>query len=103
MNIPSKLKVGGIIYRVEVVKADEFGEKSAALISTEKCLIKILEGDPQFMQQAFWHELVHAINMEIEEEKVEFLAQALMQVTVDNPQLFEKKRKRGDRHGEKRK
>jgi hypothetical protein len=89
MNIPSKIKVGGIIYKVKVVDPGDFDDKVGAQISTERCWIKVMRADPQFMKQAFWHELFHAMNMEMEEEKVEFLAQAIMQIMVDNPKLFE--------------
>lgn len=88
MNIPDKLKVGGIFYSVRIMEPEDVSDKIGGQINTERCVIKVLKGDPQFMQETFLHELFHAINMEIEEEKIEFLAQAMMQVLVDNPKLF---------------
>lgn len=103
MNIPEQVKVGGMIYNVKIVPADEFDGKTGAYIQAEKRAIRILDSDRQFMQQAFLHELFHAMNMEFEETTVEFFAQSLFQIIVDNPQLFvEEKRKRGDKHGKKK-
>jgi hypothetical protein len=88
MNIPNQIKVGGIKYKISIVE-DGINEHAAAEINTEKCTIKIRKGNPQFMAVSFWHEILHAINMEMPEERVEFLAQALNQIAVDNPKIFE--------------
>lgn len=93
MNIPNKVKVGGITYKVRVVAPEEMEEKTGGMISTERCWIKVLKAETPFMEQTFLHELLHAINMELGEETTEFLAQALYQVIVDNPRIFEGKNK----------
>lgn len=89
MQIPSNIKVGGIRYKVKVVGTDDIGDKTAGQINTEKCTMKVLKGDPQFMHVTFLHEILHAINMEFGEETIEFLAQSLYQVIADNPKIFE--------------
>lgn len=94
MQIPKNIKVGGIRYRVQVVGSEELEDKVGGKIATDKCLIKIIKAEPQYMHQTFLHEVLHAINMEIEEEKIEFLSQALYQVICDNPKVFEV----GDKH-----
>lgn len=94
MQIPKQVKVGGIRYKVKIVESDEVDEKVGAVISAEKCTIKLVKGEKQFMEEAFLHELFFTINMEYEEPIVEFFAQSLYQIIVDNPTLFQG----GERH-----
>ena len=90
MQIPTQVKVGGISYRVELCEPEtKLDDKTAARLSSDKCWIRILKGDKPFMEEAFLHELFHTINIEMSEETVEFLAQALYQIVVDNPSIFE--------------
>ena len=96
MQIIPTIKIGGIKYIVKVVPDEDFDGKTGAEIVANKKLIKVLKGDKDFMFQSFWHEIVHAINMELDEPMVEFLAQALYQIIVDNPKLF---LDGGDKHG----
>lgn len=88
IRIPTSLKVGGLVYRVEVV--DDIGKPACADTDFQKQRIRVERADPKFMQQAFIHEILHAINGEWNEERVEFLAMSLFQVFQDNPQLFKR-------------
>ena len=88
MKIPKKVKVGGLSYNIEIV--DDLGDASACgttdynkgLITIEKATNK------EFEQQVFLHEVLHAINNEMPEERIEFLAMALYQFIKENPEVF---------------
>jgi len=97
MNIPSKLKVGGLTYTVIITeKIDD--DTCAAFLDTQTLKIKVEKAAPEAMVHNFIHEIVHAINTEIPEQTVEYFAMLLHQVIVDNPELF----KGGERkHGQK--
>lgn len=85
--IPKEIKVGGLVYKVEVV--DELEDASAcAKVSFPKLKIKIEKGEPRYMQQVFIHEVLHAINGEWPDERIEFLAMALYAFIVQNPDVF---------------
>jgi hypothetical protein len=100
MNVPKQIKIGGFRYKVRVVDGSELDSKTGAVIDGPHCFIKLMRGDESFMHQSLLHEMFHAINMELPEETVEFLAQSLYQVIADNPQMFEG----GDvQHGQKNK
>jgi hypothetical protein len=87
MIIPSKLKVGGLTYAVEIV--DRIDEPDcAAYIDTQLLQIKIARAPKEAMLHNFIHEMVHAINPEIPEETTEYLSSMLHQVIVDNPGAF---------------
>jgi hypothetical protein len=87
IRIPETLKVGGLVYTVEVV---EELDHACADTNYPKQRIRVAQANQKFMQQAFIHEIMHAINGEWQEERVEFLAMALFQLLQDNPQLFKK-------------
>lgn len=88
LNVPKKLKIGGNTYAVLKVDAEELGSHTAAQIDFFKQTIKIAKATENAMQVSLLHEIFHGINMEFEEERVEFLAQAFHALIVDNPQLF---------------
>lgn len=99
MNIPKKLKIGGIKYSVEVVKelenrCGEFDIKNLAL--------RIEKGKPEVMELTFLHEVLHAINNEIKEDTIEFYAQSLYQLIKDNPTIFNSIMKGGENHVSKK-
>lgn len=87
MNIPNKLKVGGLTYSIEIANSID-DEDCAAFIDIQKLKIKVEKADPAAMQHNFIHEMIHAINSEIPEETVEYMAMLLYQIIVDNPLLF---------------
>lgn len=88
MIIPKKVKVGGLIYTVVVVDKIDRENTEAGLIETEKQLITIQKGKPDFMRVTLLHELIHALNMEIEDKDIEFLAQGFYQIIKDNPKIL---------------
>ena len=101
MNIPKTIKVGGLQYKVRILDDGEFDGKTGGEISVDRGWIKLVKGDRQFMEQTLIHELFHAINMEMSEETIEFLAQAIYQVVVDNPNIFSVNKSKGGeaKHG----
>lgn len=90
--IPEKIKVGGLIYDVKVVD-DLENENACATTSFKKLEITIEKGNPQYMQQVFIHEVLHAMNGEWNDERIEFLAMSLYQFFMDNPTIFKNGKK----------
>ena len=94
MFIPSKVKIGGIYYKVvftdyidKVVNNRKGRYKDAhyAEIDYSVAKIKILKRIPRALQeQALYHEVLHAMNDKLSEKDTEFLAQAMYQFHVDN-------------------
>lgn len=93
MDIPSKIKVGGVIYEVETKPFIEIcGERnyqgSCSFINTT---INILEDiSEERKADVFFHELTHAIFYEAgfdehDEDMINRVAKVLMQVVKDNP------------------
>ena len=63
----------------------------AASFATDSPLdkkIKLEEGDKDFMALTLMHEILHAMNAEINEVQIEYMAQGFCQVIKDNPTLF---------------
>jgi len=105
MQIPKKLKVGGLRYDIRVCTEDELPDVAGDFTSNKK-LIRLLKADNDYMCVTLLHEILHAMNMEMPEERIEFLAQGLYQVIADNPILFKEElppKKRGVRHGRTKK
>ena len=99
MNIPSTVKVGGILYDVsEVDHAMCVDQKEVkGKIEYDFCKITIRNDiqSKQGMEQTFLHELVHAMERERglewgenNELYTEELAKVLHQVIIDNPDMF---------------
>lgn len=89
MKIPKTVKVGGLIYKVEIVdKMDD--DSCVAKTYFQELTIRIGKAEKDFMEQAFIHELLHTINGELKETDVEFFAMSLYQVLKDNSDIFEK-------------
>lgn len=86
VTIPKSIKVGGLNYSVEIVKDIDDGCVGKILYKDQK--IKILEAQSDFMVLTFIHEVLHAMNAEVNEIHTEFLAQALCQFIKDNPAVF---------------
>jgi hypothetical protein len=87
LNIPKVIKIGGIRYKV-IVKENVDAENAVACIDTERQEIQLQKAVRASMECNFIHEIFHAINVSLDEEKVEFLAQAMYQIIVDNPKMF---------------
>ena len=85
MQIPDKIKIGGITYDIKLVDnlVDKCGE-----FDLSKLNITIEKASQEAMELTFIHEILHAINNEVKEIEIEFYAQALYQIIKDNPKLF---------------
>ena len=89
MKIPTKIKIGGLRYRVRVVKKINDSEDSGET-DTEKLVISLHAGQKQSaLEITFLHEVLHAININLDEKEVEYLAMAFYGVLKDNPRLFQ--------------
>lgn len=97
MIIPEKVKIGGIVYNVEVV--DDLSDIVGKL-ELNKQLIQIANGKEDYMNVTFLHEVFHAMNVCLEETQVEFLAGSLYQIIKDNPIIFNPKG--GEQHVSKK-
>lgn len=98
LTIPKQLKIGALTYDVEVVK--ELGDGAVGKIFFKDKKIKLEEGDPDFMALTLMHEILHAMNAEINEVQIEYMAQGFCQVIKDNPTLFSRG---GVHHGKRKK
>ena len=89
MRIPKKLKIGGHVFTVHLVS-----EKAGYGINTENeqgacnfgsCEIYLDKNQAQTQLEAtFLHEILHAINGELDHELLTSLAEQLYQVLHDN-------------------
>lgn len=85
MKIPKKLKIGGIWYKVDQVATSNSG---MADITKSSISINKDMAQPQ-KEVTLLHEILHCINIQLKDEPIEFLAQALYQVLKDNKLLKE--------------
>ena len=89
--IPTRLKIGGIVWRVLEVDESEIdcdnhtiGDQSE---STQ--LIRIAKNlSPAMKQAVLLHEIIHCIDAQLDHDLVEMLANQLFQVMVDNKLKF---------------
>lgn len=102
MNIPKKLKIGGIYYNIKQVDKISHSDEEAGLFMAEDQIIQLKKGKSEFMHQTLLHEIFHGINMELGESATEFLSQAFFQVIQDNPTLFQHNKKGGVKHVSKK-
>lgn len=85
MKIPKKIKVGALWYEIELF--DDIPENQA---DTDYSKLRIrIEADakPEAQEVAFWHEVFHALNGELSETEVDWLAHGVHQVLTDNKLL----------------
>jgi uncharacterized protein YaaW (UPF0174 family) len=81
MKIPKTLKIGGVVYKIELVRMDNLCGEYDATTGT----IRINPDMPQDLQEeTLIHEALHGINNELDEREIEFLSQALYQMLKDN-------------------
>ena len=83
MKIPKKIKVGGLVYDVEVVDAIE-NSGAQARTHHDTQIIYIRKMKQERMEQTFFHELMHCINNELTEWEVESISVGVFQVLKDN-------------------
>ena len=85
MKIPNQIKIGGLTYKIEIMKECEGWGKAI----TGKQIIQ-LESDQtkEHMEVTLLHEILHAINIEIPETTIHNIANGLYQVIKDNRLKF---------------
>lgn len=82
-----RIKIGGIWYAIKTKELDDsLGETNYA---NQIIYLDPKQTEPQRLASLI-HEILHCLNNQMSEEKVEFLAQALNQVIIDN-KLYGKK------------
>lgn len=95
MNIPKKIKIGGVPYKVTITENVKMGDDYAAEIRYQQQEINIRPAAPEVSEISFWHECVHgmmkALGLSEHDEKlVDGLAFQLHLLVKDNPRLFER-------------
>jgi hypothetical protein len=90
VKIPDVLKIGGHYVTVKVtpdVPNDNCGEFD---IKKNQMLLHANQKQTQ-LEASLIHEILHALNICLDEERVEFLSQGLYQVIKDNDLVFDGK------------
>ena len=89
-----KLKIGGHTYKIELTDDKNLLEKdTAGMLCREKGTIYILKSLMESEKEAtLIHEILHAINGELDEVTVEGIAQQLYQIVKENNVLYRKMR-----------
>lgn len=93
MNIPDKLKIGGLTYSVYKSDVIILGPQYTGEIDYGELIIRLRNRAPQMMERTLWHEIFHGIYdnlgyVDHDEKHIDELAGALYQLIVDNPELF---------------
>lgn len=100
LNIPTKLKIGGVIYKVKKTSNLFLGNDYRGECLNSDLTINIRPTlEKQIQDTTFLHEMLHAIYFNLgykehDEKKIDELANALYQVFEDNPEIFEKRDKK---------
>lgn len=90
MKIPSKLKIGGVVWNVKEVDALEMDVDNTTSGDTchEIQTIRLRKNlSPEMKEQTFFHELFHAMDLQLEHNAVELLAIIFHQVLKENKLL----------------
>jgi hypothetical protein len=91
--IPNKLKIGGRTVDVKIVESTHpklDNDRANGCYSTTQNTIYLADNcHKKLLPVVLLHEIIHTININIDEQTVEFLAQALHQVLKDNNLLKE--------------
>lgn len=89
MKIPKKLKIGAHTVKIEMT--NETPSNADGSWSSEDNTIQLKTRLPQTqLECTLLHEIIHALNISIDEVTCEFLAQGLYQVLKDNKMRFDK-------------
>lgn len=85
----NKIKTGGLWWKIKYVTTADLPTNELADIVKDDKTIKI-EDDlaPDIEIEVLLHEIFHALNWEMNEEKTELWAMAWFQVLKDNPQFI---------------
>lgn len=87
MTIPKQLKIGGHIYTIKFVDAEDIDNACGEQNPTRN-IIKIREDLPQSqIEETLIHEILHAMNTDLSATIVGFLSTALYQILKDNKLL----------------
>jgi len=87
LKLPTTLKIGGNRYKLRVVPENQIDGDSGET-DTKKLTMRLADDHAESaILPSLLHEILHAINIELSEKEVEFLAQALYQVLKENPRL----------------
>lgn len=93
-----KIKIGALTYKIRYVDSNELPDNEVGQICLETGSIKILKTLANEQKKVtLWHEIFHALNSELLEETVEFLAQAIYMILYDNPELNKIKNERSNK------
>lgn len=90
MNIPKKVKILGVTFKIKVVKegAGILPENHMGLTRTDKNTIYLKsDSSVDSTWQTLWHEMYHAMNTQLSEEQVEWLANATYGLLKENKWL----------------
>ena len=87
------VKIGNIVYKVEVTNNISLGANYTGEICYSDCIIRIRPQNPQKMLSDLFHEIFHGIYDfcgygEHEEAVIDRFAHALGLIVQDNPELF---------------
>ena len=81
MKLPKSIKIGGIVYKVDIVPmGDDLGQTD---FRTSEIRISKDLNDNQKLA-SFIHEAIHCVNTQLTEEQVDYLALSINQIIVDN-------------------
>jgi len=91
--IPSKVKIGGLSYTVNITDWLKIGEDFGAEIRFKDLEINVRKMACERMQRSFLHEIFHAVfdNLgyeEHDEKKIDEISGAFYALIVDNPEMF---------------
>ena len=100
MQIPRKVRIGGVDYAVKHTDHSSVGNTLCyGTFDSEKCVIELSNGRElakERVHQTFLHEILHgvifAMGLELDDEEnaVGTIAKGLYQVIADNPAIFAK-------------
>lgn len=95
MKIPKTLRIGAVLWTVQQVPPDEFdGGSACGDTNRALALIRINHDLPEDMkEQTFMHELLHAIDFQLDHDVVELMAALLHQVFSANGICFDPPKK----------
>jgi hypothetical protein len=91
LEIPSRVTLFGITYKVSVISADEWEETPDAVgyVLPHRALICIKKGEPQIMLQTYYHEVAHIMmhlmgreKLDKDESFIDLLGSLIHQATI---------------------
>jgi hypothetical protein len=93
MNIPKKIKIGGLVFKVELYENLTAGAQSyGQMRPMEQKIVIDKTLSEQMQEQTFIHEILEVIDsnyeLKLEHRNISVLEAALYQVIKDNPKVF---------------